>query len=88
MARTAALFDTAKERAHVNAGTVHERSSRETSARIRKLREVILSLRGSGAAKKPGGLAGLFSEMLSQAQKSLGLKGEGDAAIPAKIPRP
>lgn len=40
----------------------------------------------SGAAKKASGLAGLFSDMLSQAQKSLSLKGgEGENALATKI---
>ena len=40
---------------------------------------------GAGGKKKAGGLAGLSSQMRSQAQKSLGLKGEAETANRSKL---
>ncbi len=68
---------------NVNVGTVHERGpcGRAQSASSNG----VSSLFGAAGGKnKAGGLAGLFSEMLSQAQKSLGLKIEAETAVRSK----
>ncbi len=78
------LFDPAKESAQRQCR--HRPRTRSMRPRTESASSNgVSSLFGAAGGKnKAGGLAGLFSEMLSQAQKSLGLKIEAETAVRSK----